>query len=204
MSIFHYTEFTHTYTNIVKSQFSEVSYLIIDFREVLRKETSLHFFKTLLTSAKNILYYNIIYFEMGKRLNVENRFNFNGFKVKVGTTNRLTPNTVYIDLGGYLIPQEEKISYEEDINIVDKTLKNFLKKKIGISKIFDENYICVFETAHERMKKGKTSYISLQCHLKQNGNLNTEDIINKTEILSNEMIEYFIETANDYGFSIKK
>jgi hypothetical protein len=141
---------------------------------------------------------------MGKRLNVENRFNSNGFKVKVGTTNRLSPNTVYIDLGGYLIPQEEKNSYEEDINTFDKTFKRLLKKKIGVGDIFDNKYICVIETAHERMKKGKTSYVSLQCHLKQNGNLNTEDVIYETEKLSNTIIKDFIETANEYGFSIKK
>lgn len=141
---------------------------------------------------------------MGKRLNVENRFKYNGFKVKVGTTNRLSPNTVYIDLGGYLIPQEEKNSYEEDINTVDRTFKRLLKKKIGLGNIFEKKYICVIETAHERMKKGKTSYVSLQCHLKQNGCLNTEDIINETEGLSNEIIKDFIETANEYGFSVKK
>lgn len=141
---------------------------------------------------------------MGKRLNVENRFNSNGFKVKVGTTNRLSPNTVYIDLGGYLIPQEDKVSYEEDINTIDKTFKRILKKKISIDNVFDNKYICVIETAHERMKKGKNSYMSLQCHLKQNGNLNTEDIITETEKLSGVIIKELIETANEYGFSVKK
>ena len=67
---------------------------------------------------------------MGKRLNAENRYNSNGFKVKVGTTNRLSPNTVYIDLGGYLIPQEEKNSYEEDINTGEVIKYNYIRDAV--------------------------------------------------------------------------
>lgn len=141
---------------------------------------------------------------MSKRLNSENRFNINGFKAKVGTTNRLTPTTVYIDLGGYITPQEDEESYEENINQIDKDFKKKLKYTLNNKNIFDKKCICVLETAHERMKKGKSSYISLQCHLKQNSNLDSEKIIRETEILTNEIVNDFSKIANDYGFSIKK
>ena len=141
---------------------------------------------------------------MSKRLNSENRFNINGFKAKVGTTNRLSPTTVYIDLGGYIIPQEDKESYEDNVLQMDKDFKKKLKFTLKNKTVFDKKCICVLETAHERMKKGKSSYISLQCHLRQNSNLDSDGIIRETEILTNEIVNDFSKIADDYGFSLKK
>lgn len=141
---------------------------------------------------------------MSKRLNSENRFNINGFKAKVGTTNRLSPTTVYIDLGGYIIPQEDKESYEDNVLQMDKDFKKILKFTLKNKTVFDKKCICVLETAHERMKKGKSSYISLQCHLRQNSNLDSDGIIRETEILTNEIVNDFSKIADDYGFSLKK
>jgi hypothetical protein len=85
---------------------------------------------------------------MSKRLNSENRFNINGFKAKVGTTNRLSPTTVYIDLGGYITPQEDKESYEDNILQMDKDFKKKLKFTLKNKTVFDKKCICVLETAH--------------------------------------------------------
>lgn len=139
---------------------------------------------------------------MAKRFNSERKINKNGFKIKVGTTNRLSPSTVYIDLGGYIIPQDNKTDYTNDVYMLDKDFKRNLKKKLN-KNVFNSNYICVIETAYERMKKGKTSYISLQCHLKQNGNLMTEDILKETEMLSDMMVNDISQIAKDYGFLVK-
>lgn len=141
---------------------------------------------------------------MSKRLNSENRFIVNGFKAKVGTTNRLSPTTVYIDLGGYITPQEEKENYEESVALIDKNFKKSLKNKITSKNVFDKKYICVIETAHERMRKGKNSYISLQFHLKQALDLNVDNIIKETTNLTNEIIEDFSTIVDNYGFSVKK
>lgn len=140
---------------------------------------------------------------MVKRLNSETNFKKDGFKIKVGTTNRLNPQTVYIDLGGYVIPQENKIEYEEDINELNKTFNKHLKNKLCNISVFDKKYICVIETAHERMKKGKTSYISLQCHLKQTGNLNAEEIIKQTTNLTNNLTSDLTEIMKVNGFLVK-
>ena len=139
---------------------------------------------------------------MARRFNSERKINKNGFKIKIGTTNRLTPNTVYIDLGGYIIPQNNKNSYIDDVMNIDADLKKRLKEQLN-NNIFSKNYICVFETAHERMKQGKSSYISLQYHLKQNGNLLTEDILNETQTLSDSIINDLSQIVYDNGFLIK-
>ena len=140
---------------------------------------------------------------MAKRLNTETKFKNGGFKVKIGTTNRLNPNTIYIDLGGYIIPQEDKTSYDENVLGLDKMLNKSIKKQLTNNKYFDKKYICVTETAQDRMKKGKSSYISLQCHLKQSGNLNTSDIIEITKQFTIELSSNFTDIIEYNGFSVK-
>ena len=141
---------------------------------------------------------------MAKRLNTEMKFEKGGFKIKIGTTNRLNPNTVYIDMGGYIIPQEEKTEYNSDICELNKMFNKRLKEQIKKQSCFDGKYICVIDTAQERMKKGKSSYISLQCHLKQNANLNVVDIINETKQFTVSMTEEFNEVIKCNGFSVKE
>ena len=140
---------------------------------------------------------------MAKRFNTERKVNKDGFKIKIGTTNRLNPNTVYVDLGGYIIPQENKEEYTEEFNMINKFFNKKLKTLLN-KDIFDTQYICVIDTAHERMKKDKESYLSLQCHLKQTGTYNTDDILNKTEELANILTNELIDIVEDYGFLVKK
>ena len=141
---------------------------------------------------------------MAKRLNTETKLNKNGFKIKVGTTNRLNPNTIYIDLGGYIVPQEDKNSYDDDVVELDKMFNKQLKTRLSKSGVFDKKYICIIETAQERMKRGKKSYISMQCHLKQSGNLNVNDIIDITKNFTDEISKELTDIIEYNGFSIKK
>ena len=140
---------------------------------------------------------------MAKRLNTEIKFKNGGFKVKIGTTNRLKPNTIYIDLGGYIIPNDDKSNYDEDVYQLDKMLNKNIKKQLLYNEFFDKKYICVVETAQDRMKIGKSSYISLQCHLKQSGNLNVNDIIDAAKIFTNDLCIKFIDIIEYNGFSVK-
>ena len=140
---------------------------------------------------------------MAKRLNSETRLNKNGLKIKVGTTNRLNPNTVYIDFGGYIIPQEDEEKYDSAVNQLDCMFKKRLKSKLLNNSYFDRKHICVIETAHERMKQGKSSYISVQCHLKQKGNVSMPDIIHLTEEFTKELSDDFSNIVESNGFSLK-
>ena len=139
---------------------------------------------------------------MAKRLNTEKKIKRNGFNIKIGTTNRLNPNTVYIDLGGYITPQEEKKEYSEDILSLNKMLNHEIKANLRTNNEFDKKYICVIETASERMKMGKKSYISLQCHLKQQNCLDTNEILQATDEFITNLSPVIINTIEYNGFSV--
>lgn len=140
---------------------------------------------------------------MAKRFNSEKKIEKNGFKIKIGTTNRLNPNTVYIDLGGYIVPQYEKDKYFEEFSSIDKSFNKKLKNSLN-KEVYESNFICVLDTAYERMQKGKKSYISMQCHLKQKNKLTTDEILSETENLTNIITDELINIIEDNGFLVKK
>ena len=141
---------------------------------------------------------------MTKRLNTETKFKNGGFKVKIGTTNRLNPNTIYIDLGGYIIPQEDKTSYDENVLGLDKMLNKSIKKQLIDNKYFDKKYICVTETAQDRMKKGKSSYISLQCHLRQTEGIDANELVDRMVNLTPKLFKEVKKSITYSGFTINK
>jgi hypothetical protein len=141
---------------------------------------------------------------MVKRLNSEKKITTNGFKVKIGTTNRLNPSTIYIDMGGFITPQENKEEYLQNVDEIDKLMKKQIKKHLINNNDFDKKYICVIETASERMKVGKKSYISLQCHLKQKSNMDVNAIFQSAESLTHELVANFNEIIDNNGFSTVK
>jgi hypothetical protein len=84
------------------------------------------------------------------------------------------------------------------INLQSDTLQKLLNNSY-----FDRKHICVIETAHERMKQGKSSYISVQCHLKQKGNVSMPEIIQLTEEFTKELSDDFSNIVENNGFSLK-
>ena len=141
---------------------------------------------------------------MVKRLNSEKKIKTNGFKVKIGTTNRINPSSIYIDMGGFITPREDKDGYSENIDEINKLMKRQIKKYLVNNNDFDKKYICVIETAAERMKKGKKSYVSLQCHLKQKTNMDVNSIFHSAETLTYEIVANFNEIIDNNGFSTVK
>lgn len=103
---------------------------------------------------------------MAKKIATEikiGNFLFNG---KVGTLDKSNPNSIYIELGTFLTPQYEEESYEELMKTVEKKFKRLLLGKVLSTCYFEKDYICVFEISSDRMKLGKRSFLSIQCHFK--------------------------------------
>lgn len=140
---------------------------------------------------------------MAKRLNSEIKLNENGFKIKIGTTNRLNPSTVYMDIGGFIIPQFEAEEYKDDYEFIEHNIHKTIKKLLKENSDFEKNYICVVEIPYERMKMNKSSYLSCQCHLKQKNNLQTDEIISATKDITKELVTTLSNTLTESGFSIK-
>ena len=77
---------------------------------------------------------------MLKTINSEKTFPDSNFKVKIGTTNKKNPETVYIELGTYVKPTKLMELYKEYINIFNKKTKY-----VGISEgIINHNMRCYY------------------------------------------------------------
>ena len=141
-----------------------------------------------------------------KKINSEIKFNDNNFKVKIGTTDKKTPNTFYLELGTYITPLEKKTSYTEDIINFEKDTKTYIKKQLSASNI-SKDFIMVVDVADERMSIDKKSYMEIQVFIKSG---NTHNLVFKE--LSNtfhkdyviNLIEHVKNDLNELGFNYSK
>jgi hypothetical protein len=126
-----------------------------------------------------------------KKINSECKFNDNFFKIKMGTTDKKNPETIYAELGTYIIPSTNKKTYNEDILFFEKKVRHFLKNKIKASDLcYSDNFIVVVDIANERINCNKKSYLEIQIFFKTKIN-NTEKNIFK--ILSNSIYNKYIK-----------
>lgn len=148
---------------------------------------------------------------MARKINSECIVDDDKFKVKISTTDKKNPKTVYIDCGFFIEPKIEKEDYSEDIKYIEEETRVLAKKVSNatnpenIDRLFDKNFIFVFEIAESRVSYGKKSYISLQVHLKQNSEVLNFDLITKyTKTLSKFMTHTLLNRVEDIGFEITK
>lgn len=141
---------------------------------------------------------------MAKRLGIEKKFEDDGFKIKVGTLNREKPTSVYIETGVFITPFQQKDEYKEDTDFMEKSINDNIKNFINQNPIFEKNYICSVEIPYERMKIGKKSYLSVQCHLKQTKGVTASELLDETISLSPKLFKEFKKTINYSGFTINK
>lgn len=141
---------------------------------------------------------------MAKRLGIEKKIEENGFNIKIGTLNKLNPTSIYIESGTFISPFEEKEEYQTDTEFLEKCINDNIKNFIKQNKIYDKNYICAFELPSERMKVGKNSYLSIQCHLKQNGNMGANEILDITSNLSSKLFKDIQKSILCCGFTSNK
>ena len=144
---------------------------------------------------------------MNKKINSEINFSDSDFKIKIGTTNKKNPETLYIQIGTYIKPSEIKPSYIDDVTLFDKSSKYFFKDKLKTSDIYNKNFILITDVAEERINTKKKSFMEMQIHLKRNKNdKKTFKIISKelyTEYIS-DFVLFLKETFNKKGFEYYK
>ncbi len=141
---------------------------------------------------------------MAKRLGIEKKIDNNNFKIKIGTLNKMNPNNLYIESGVFISPFEEKDDYASDTEFLEKSINDNIKNFIKSNKLYDKNYICSIEIPVERMKVGKNSYLSLQCHFKQTENLTIDEFLNKTIELSGKLFKDIEKSVLCSGFTVNK
>ena len=136
-----------------------------------------------------------------KTINSEKLIQNPNFKVKIGTTNKKKPNTIYIELGTYITPTKDLESYKEYICCFDKNTKHFINNLIDNKKTCDKNFILITDIAEDRIETNKKSYLDLQIFLKPtNVEKNTFSYLVK-DIYTNYVIDIlnYIQKEFDYN-----
>lgn len=141
---------------------------------------------------------------MGKRLGIERKIENDGFKIKIGTLNKEKPNSVYIESGVFISPFEKKDGYKEDTDFMEKSINDNIKNFIKQTPLFDKNYICSVEIPYERMKVGKKSYLSLQCHLRQTEGIDANELVDRMVNLTPKLFKEIKKSITYSGFTINK
>lgn len=105
-----------------------------------------------------------------KKINSEIKLEDEHFKIKIGTTNKKYPDTVYVEMGSYIAPLLDKRSYEMDINNFEKMAKRYVKRVMDDGDACNHDFIFVTDVANERIMQGKKSYLEMQLYLKPTAN----------------------------------
>lgn len=101
-----------------------------------------------------------------KKINSEIKFNDGIFKVKIGTTNKKHPDIIYVEIGTYISPNEDKKSYKNDIFSLDSELRKYIENKLCANEYLKDSFILVTDCPFERMEIGKKSYFEMQLFIK--------------------------------------
>lgn len=140
-----------------------------------------------------------------KKINSELKYDNDIFKIKIGTTDKKNPQTIYIEIGTYISPKEEKNSYKTDIFYLDSELKKYTEKLLQDSQFLKREFIFVTDCPYERIIKGKNSYLEFQLFIKPFSNISASkkfSEISKTinEIYIEDIINVIKSKLDSIGF----
>ena len=130
----------------------------------------------------------------GVRLNSEKKLECDGFKLKVGTTNKTNPIVIYVEGRGFISPSEEKEKedYSKDISEIKHVFKASISDKLHENKHFDNKFIVDFQIASSGIAVKKKSFLSFQYLLRQN-----EENVKKLIDIKNTYSNMFISIADE-------
>lgn len=111
-------------------------------------------------------------------LNSEQSIDNCSFTIKIGTTDRKNPKSVYFFGRAFVCPLYDKSNYDQEIHEIMYNFKHRLYDKLNASEIFDKKCITKMEIPVSRMKKGKRSSLTFEMYLKQkDGNIKPFKIV---------------------------
>lgn len=130
------------------------------------------------------------------RTNGDKTIKHDAIKAKLGLTDKKNHSVFYLEGGTFIQPMIEFDDFSEVMHSIESSCKSSLKRKLAQNNIFDTTFLMNFEICSERMKQGKSSYLSFQYHFKQKNNENKSILSIKENNedffigLLNEMEEY--------------
>ena len=150
-------------------------------------------------------YINIeIFLEMAKRLGIEKKVDNKNFNIKIGTLNKEEPHTIYVESSTFITPAEDKDEYKSDTDYMEKSINDNIRLFLRGNSLFDKNYILSVEIPYERMKKNKSSFLSLQLHFKQTKKLNANDLLDEALPLTKNLFNDITDSVLCSGFKLNK
>lgn len=140
-----------------------------------------------------------------KKIHSEIKIENNLLNIKLATTDKKNPTTMFIDGGVYISPLLDKRIYTEDIKSIEKELKGLFT---GLWE--DESQISVIEVADTRIEYGKKSYLSFQSFFKTPQSLmakqNFVNIIQETDVVKKykDILPKMVKIIESNGFKSSK
>lgn len=155
---------------------------------------------------KCFIFYNRYFKTMaGKKMTTEISFSNFMFNAKLGTLNKLNPETIYVELGTFLTPlTDTEVPYEEIIDELEKSFRQHITTTIVETGIFEKNYICNFDIAANRMKINKKSFLFIQCHFKPKRVCKVTDMSPLVEDFFTKVSTMFMGNLNTEQFTFSK
>lgn len=142
------------------------------------------------------------------RLTSEKKYNFKDINIKIGTTNRLMPEVIYLESSLYVIPLFDNENYDKEIKklryFLKKNITNILNKKIFNKNIFKKEFLFDVDTPINYYKYNKKSFFKISFFFRQNGYNTIKDLY---EILEEEIKDYVYLLFNklkEMNFSYSK
>ena len=144
-----------------------------------------------------------------KKIKSESKFQDDSFKIKIGTMDKKNPEVIYIELGSYISPKEEKESYKPCISRIEKETKNLIGDIINQSKLCKKDFIFVSNIADCRIAVNKKSYFEIQLFVKPLDEVkNSVKFFDLTEKFNKEYVSKMLpsikKSIKDNGFDYYK
>lgn len=134
-----------------------------------------------------------------KRIKSESKFQDNDFKIKIGTMDKKNPEVVYIELGSYISPKEEKETYKPYISRIEKKTKSLIEDVIQESGMCKNGLIFVSDIADERIAMNKKSYFEMQVFVKPTDEIKAcGKFVDLTKKINEECISKIIPGIKKY------
>lgn len=133
---------------------------------------------------------------MAIRTNSEKKIEHSLFKLKIGTTNKIKPEVIYLDGKTFISPNEELDSYNKEICSIKRKFHETIQHNLSLSDNFASKYILNFKVAENGITPSKKSFLSFEFLFRQ------KDVkhllkLNDAKKAANNMIENILGDVTD-------
>lgn len=134
-----------------------------------------------------------------KKIKSESKFSDDSFKIKIGTMDKKNPEVIYIELGSYISPKEEKKSYKLNVSNIERETKSMVGSVLQNSGLCKSDFIFVSDIADGRIAMNKKSYFELQLFVKPLDSIkNSGKFSDITEKFNEECVSKIVPCIKQY------